>query len=620
MKGKLNLFLVIALLMANIGISSVYANNNLISNSGFEDGITGWTNEVPVQFSLDTTVSRTGTSSIKYISTEGQAVPGGSFLVTTAIPCSPSTSYVFSVWYKAEKGVGCSDDLTSITSTAFAGFDVRDNAGTIVGNDGKNMIIDGQWHKYSAIIKTAAGASAFGTIRIRPFSIHDITYHFDDFELRTATSEDTNNLGFEYGTAGWQNDFTAGIGVTNTEKYSGESSLRIISNPSANAQWFNSTAVSDGVNLTAGKKYLFSFWYKMDSVGKPLTQNGDNSFAVILRANSGTQLDYISTNGGRLINDNRWHRYVKAFTAVSGSLDITHFALRNYNKLDGAVYYFDDFELTELSDNDSIAEYLAANGSNVFENPAYDTELANGDFEQGNIYPWYAESGISIAYDSSQGRNAMKVSSANAAGSVCYRTIALKPNATYNMTFWYKTETLDATEVSFYVSSVKTAWYGNEPHFINRVNLEPSETWTKFSRSFTNDSSQLAVIRIRREATTSKTVYFDDFSIREIEPFSATIVPNMQALTANANFTLSVSILNEPEITKNVIAAIALYDTLNNKMEMLDADEYTYTAVNNQDISLGFTLPASVQNKLLKIFVWDSDTMKPIGTYLPISN
>ena len=389
-----------------------------------------------------------------------------------------------------------------------------------------------------------------------------------------------DNGSFESGTTGWKPE-SAGFSISNSESHSGNSSLRL-GNGGYTSGWF---LKSPNPKLEAGRKYLFSVWYKVKYTGSGempvINANGYNSFLLYIRSNiGGSDMNYLNgVTGGTLIRDGEWHQFTFTFTPVAGNTEITNFAVRDYNIVDGMEYYFDDFDLR-------LAEPSA---------------IQNESFEDPSMAPWQLSSGascFSISTDEKNvGQSSLKLTGTDNQAYIS-QTISVAQNNSYEISFMSKGNAGGKVQIC---NSSGVAYEISVP-----VLTEDSD-WENYKIYYTSAANTNIMIKI--SDTLNGVRYFDDFKISAFSGIGAET-----EFTSNNAVTLSVT--NYTNSPKAVYAVLGAYDIASGLMSAYDTKEVTLSAMENQ--SFGLLVPASTGKKYMA-FLWDGyDTMKPVSAiYTP---
>jgi purple acid phosphatase-like protein len=172
------------------GCGAAPPSANLLANPGFESGATGWT--LPAQASIDGTVARSGTSSLKLVAT------GPSQLTWQWLNATPGQSYTISGWER------------STTSGGYLSMYSYDGSWTPLDVDGKNLIFSasGTFTQLSGTYVPPAGA-VYVIVGLQ--SDKSGTFWFDDLSLSSApppplhvTGVQPTNVGATSAVITWQ--------------------------------------------------------------------------------------------------------------------------------------------------------------------------------------------------------------------------------------------------------------------------------------------------------------------------------------------------------------------------------------------------------------------------------
>ncbi len=168
------------------------SGNNMIVNPGFENGLTGLT-ENDEYYEVSSEVVHSGTQSLKAIkSTKGDGA------ITVYYPVADaSDSYYLSFWYKNTDTVARRPRVTfAFTDSSKAIPTVEDDfteathawvqAGT-QSNDQDMAYSKGDWVQYSTVLKGNGNADACANVVLNIYGLTKNVAYVDDFELYTLT-------------------------------------------------------------------------------------------------------------------------------------------------------------------------------------------------------------------------------------------------------------------------------------------------------------------------------------------------------------------------------------------------------------------------------------------------
>ncbi len=230
-------------------------NANLITNSNFESGTTGWTRlqGAETTFTADNTAaSHDGAQNLRITTVAGTANQGARYTYEFA----PSTTYTFSVWVSASAG--------------FATFDLGTNINGATTTCLAAQSVTTSMQEFSCRFTTGATTTVNDYVFLRDTSTTGKTIYADTAYLSVANSAITNmvnNPSFENGnTSGWAlKSATTPVGnsiAASTEHANfGAYSLKVVTGTSA--------AAGNGAEyrypFLPNTQYSLSFWAKKDT-------------------------------------------------------------------------------------------------------------------------------------------------------------------------------------------------------------------------------------------------------------------------------------------------------------------------------------------------------------------
>jgi len=423
-----------------------------------------------------------------------------------------------------------------------------------------------------------------------------------------AAPSDVNLIGnssFENGITGWRNNSTGGkFAITNEDSYSGDYSLKLNGNTTATSAWFDRP---DKIALQQNTKYVFSFYYKIVNKNNVTISRPQDLAFIALRDTSNVDYLSLSSNSSTSANngvsrdvyvvDGEWHKVTALFdTKNRDQLDFK--GVRDTNVYDGLDYYFDDFELR----------------------PVLDAEIFNGGFEE-DTHPWFLEynytNGASPQNTIVSGDNTVAHSGTGSLKivggggdwwSTSHPYINLTPGKTYRLSFYYKFQGLVSQQL--YLTRSQNSWSGDGIHFVTDLLIGGEDEWHYYSTTFKNEDMTSMIIRIRDAAPLGAVSYFDDFVLEEVTDFEFTSSFNMKNLTAGQELTAAINVTNGAVAEQELGGFMALYE--GERLIGIGHDITGSVKGGSNALFMKLTLPADVSNKFVKVFVWDSKTLKPL--------
>ena len=474
-----NLRKVLALLMAAAvlctvlplsGLSVAAADVDLMVNGNFETGNgNGW------KLESGTTVTTA-------------AVHGGSYAIKTTNTASKyqvmmrqtfevmaGEDYVFTFWYKYD-GSNSSPSFYAI---------VKDGAETVNLNDDYSRIspAGNGWTKVSHTVN--AGDYDTLTLVIQNRQANDGgTYYFDDFsfvgpepvdleEPANPVPEVAGNLvangNFETGkTSGWSKYQSTAISVD--AAYTGYYGAKMV----GNGGWGG--MLSQSVAVEAGNTYKVSMWVKAVSNG------------VNIQIRDGGE------NGTKLSSE--WFTKTE-WTYKTWTVSPTTNALF----------------LNFCGGGNGVAETVYLDDVVVTKAPL----IENGDFETGDKTGWSCNSGTAtIVTDAHGGNYALQLANPSAWGEAAVRTIGVKPNTQYEVSFWSK-RVSGTGAFNLIVSQTVSPWASFEKLSGQNWMNETSGNWVKYTCVYNSGDNTQMLLKFTSEAANAGTILIDDVTVEELK-------------------------------------------------------------------------------------------------------
>ncbi len=229
------------------GVVYEKSGTNLISNPGFEEGLTGLTQN-DEYYALSTDNVHSGSNSLKAIkSTKGEGAITAYFPVSDA-----NASYYLSFWYLNTDEVArrprvtfAFTDSSKVIPTEENDFTDATNAWIGAGtasNDQDMEYSKGEWVQYSTVLSGNGSAQACAYVALNIYGLTKDVAYVDDFELYCLTSSDDYSADFAKAVAEWEAKTMpkgplAGFGTLNLP--------REVSVDGIGVKWFSSTDMVD---------------------------------------------------------------------------------------------------------------------------------------------------------------------------------------------------------------------------------------------------------------------------------------------------------------------------------------------------------------------------------------
>ncbi len=297
------------------------------------------------------------------------------------------------------------------------------------------------------------------------------------------------NAGFEEGATGW--NVKGNTAVQTGDAHSGNKAL-LLSYPTA---W--GEALTRTVAVEANTDYTLSFWIKR------VSGNGVWDIFVYNSSISGV-LSYTGGNGWFSTTSTAWTQHTVSFNSGSNTSVFLKFCPESNTS---GTFLLDDVSLavkgTEPSQPDDPDQP---------DNPTV-SPLENGDFEAG-AEGWTAAGGTAIQTgDAHGGDKAMLLSHSSAWGEALTRTVSVKQNTDYTLSFWYKRVSgsgawnlyvYDGNKSSVLSYTSGDVWFGNGLSVPG---------WTQHTVTFNSGSNASLFLKFCPESTNSGTLLLDDVTL-----------------------------------------------------------------------------------------------------------
>ena len=477
MRKALALLATLAMLCTLLPLSAMVtaADVEMLTNGNFESGnANGWT--------LDSGSSVT--SSDKH---------GGSYAIKTTATSTkyqsmfyqlfdvmPNTDYTLTYWYKYD-GTGSAPAIYVIIKDAGRDVPLNDS------NSRRDGLTSGSWVKDTLTFNTSSYEQVTINFANRVAGLGG-TFYFDDIsvygpevvapeEPANPVPEVKNNLvkngNFETGDAsGWEKHQSTAISAD--AAYTGYYGINL----KGNGSWGG--MLNQTVAVTAGQSYQVSMWIKVVSNGVNVQVKETND--------NGKKL------GGEWFTKTEWTYLTYSVTPATNALFLNF-----------------------CGGGNDVAENVYVDDIVVIKAPL----ITNGGFETGDKSGWSCNSGTTtIVTDAYSGNYALQIANPASWGEACIRTIGVKANTQYELSF-------KAKRVS-----------GNGP--FNIVVSEPVSPWTKFTKlsgqnwmaandktdakgwaSYTcvydSGSFTQMLIKFTSEAANAGTIIIDDINLEELK-------------------------------------------------------------------------------------------------------
>ena len=456
-----------------MGATSVAAADvEMLQNGNFETGNgNGWT--------LDSGSSVT--SSDKH---------GGSYAIKTTATSSkyqsmfyqvfdvmPNTDYTLTYWYKYD-GTGSAPAIYVFIKDAGRDVTLNDS------NSRRDGLTSGSWVKDTLTFNTSTYDQVTINFANRVAGLGG-TFYFDDISVYgpevVAPEEPVNpvpevngnlveNGNFETGnTNGWEKHQSTAVSAD--AAYTGYYGINL----KGNGGWGG--MLNQTVAVTAGQSYQVSMWVKAVSNGVNIQIKDGNG--------DGTKL------GGEWFTKTDWTYKTWSVTPTTNALFLNF-----------------------CGGGNGVAENVYVDDIVVIKAPL----ITNGDFETGDKTGWSCNSGTStIVTDAHGGNYALQLSNPSAWGEAAVRTIGIKPNTQYEISWWSKR--VDGTGAfNLIVCQTASPWTNFERlSGENWMNKSADKGWVKNTCVYNSGDNSQMLLKFTSEAANAGTIIIDDITVEELK-------------------------------------------------------------------------------------------------------
>ncbi|PAW78129.1 MAG: hypothetical protein B9S32_08000 [Verrucomicrobia bacterium Tous-C9LFEB] len=446
-----------------------------VSNPGFENGLTGWTQTESSFAAVSTAAAHTGASGLRLTDTSSVSGSfGSSRLQSILLPITAGKTYQLRYWTRFLTG----DDTGAVVELQF--INASGTILTAAREQLKNCWTTWRMHSITAYAPVGAVNCR---IAIRSYEAKVVTADFDDFHFG-AIPVAIANSGFECQLEGWTtvSDHSMSTAITSA-KFDGSFGLSVVDISNT----LSSQIISSPNPTTAGKTYQIRF------SGSVVVGQGaqvclrflDASYAILAESS----LDLPSSPAD-------WRQYALQAVAPTGSTSVC-LIIRSMESRIGTTY-FDSFVFTEAPGR-PMPEVPS-----IFDWQRMGLQPSTGGFENGlagwvNLGQASFASVISAAAHS--GALGLRIADTNTTqlGKVASANFAASPTLSYSTTFYARLvsgqsfraglEFLDTSGASLGFSYV----YVTSASWTLYAVTDTAPAGTAFVRvTFTSYSSQLA--------------------------------------------------------------------------------------------------------------------------------
>mgnify|MGYP004602791801 CR=1 FL=1 len=289
-------------------VTYVKADGIYIENSGFEEALTGWKANKEILYSANEEEKKSGNASLRIQVSEETKRNWNK--ISQVVNVTAGKTYVLSYYSKFISGKG----VHHIGSTKHI-----------------YAVPETEWTRHTEVFTAQSDTVEIG---FGNYYGETVEFYVDDIEIEEVTipteSETIVNGDFEndIDNLGWTVDSTDYFGISETEKFAGNRSLRLKVETAQNKDY---STYRQNVNVIAGKEYQLRFYCK-NAAGRTMVK-------VNYGKDSAGKTKTLQTT---ITNVGDWKLYTADFTAEMETISIF---IQNYVGQYDNELYFDDFKL-----------------------------------------------------------------------------------------------------------------------------------------------------------------------------------------------------------------------------------------------------------------------------------
>ena len=470
LRRVLSVLAVLAMLCTLLPLSVAAADVDLMVNGDFESGNgDGW------KLESGTTVTTADVHGGSYALKTTNTTSKYQTMARQYIEVKANTDYVFTFWYKYV-GSNSAPQFYAIMKDGAETTNLNDNSRTI------SAVADA-WTKVSFTFNTGENDQVAVVMQNRTEGDGG-TYYFDDFSLVGPEPEEivepenpvpevagnlVDNGNFETGdTSGWEKHQSTAVSAD--AAYTGYYGIKL----GGNGGWGG--MLNQSIPVEAGLSYKISMWVKTIS-------NGVN-----------IQIKDGGENGAKLGSE--W------FTA-------TEWTYKTWTVSPTTNSLFLNF----CGGGNGVAESVYIDDITVTKAPL----IENGDFETGDKTGWNCNSGTAtIVTDAHSGSYALQLANPSQWGEAAVRTIGVKPNTQYEVSWWSKR--VDGTDAfNLIVCQTVSPWANFEKLSGQNWMNETSGDWVQYTCVYNSGDNTQMLLKFTSEAANAGTIILDDITVTELK-------------------------------------------------------------------------------------------------------
>ncbi len=506
LRKALSVLAVLAMLCTLLPLSAISvaaANVDLMVNGTFETGNgNGW------KLESGTTVTTANVHGGSYALKTTNTATKYQTMARQTFEVQANTDYVFTFWYKYD-GSNSAPSFYAIVKDGNESVNLNDN-------DSRVSPSGSAWTQVSYTVNSGDYTTLTLVLQNRQAGDGG-TYYFDDFSFvgpepvelpdqpENPVPEVADNLvqngNFETGnTNGWEKHQSTA--VSTDAAYTGYYGIKL----GGNGGWGG--MLNQSVAVEAGNSYQVSMWVKAlsNGVNIQIKDGGEN----------GAKL------GSEWFTETEWTYKTWTVSPTTNSLFINF-----------------------CGGGNGVAESVYVDDVVVIKAPL----ITNGDFETGDKTGWSCNSGTStIVTDAHSGNYALQLSNPSQWGEAAVRTIGVKPNTQYEVSWWSK-RVSGTGAFNLIVSQTVSPWTSFERlSGENWMNKAASAGWVKNTCVYNSGENTQMLLKFTSEVANAGTIIIDDVTVEELKD------PSFDGYIYNGDFetgkTSGWNMLQQSEIDK----------------------------------------------------------------------
>ena len=473
LRKALAVLVTLAMLCTLLPLSALVsaANADMLTNGNFETGDgNGWKLESGT--SVTSSDKHGGNYAVKTTNTSTKY----QVMMRQTFDVKANADYIITFWYKYV-GSNSGPSLYAI---------VKDSAESVNLNDDYSRISpsNGNWTQVSYSVNAGDNDTLVLVLQNRTAGDGG-TYYFDDFsfvgpepveveEPANPVPEVKNNLvengNFETGNkTGWETHQSTAVSMD--AAYTGYYGINL----KGNGGWGG--MLNQTVAVTAGQSYQVSMWAKTISNGVNIQIKDGNS--------NGTKL------GGTWFTKTEWTYLTYSVTPTTNAIFLNF-----------------------CGGGNGVAESIYVDDIVVIKAPL----ITNGDFETGDKSGWSCNSGTStIVTDAHSGNYALQLSNPSAWGEAAVRTIGVKANTQYEVSWWSK-RVSGTGAFNLIVCQTASPWANFERlSGENWMNKSADKGWVQNTCVYNSGDNTQMLLKFTSEAANAGTIIIDDITVEELK-------------------------------------------------------------------------------------------------------